>query len=434
MTWIELSPPDRERACALLTRLYHGRNRIHGKGVRVPKTFPVADLAWLEEVGLAPNQRTTLQHAKVVRTIVDAKQWVSIADGARAFMAGLGEGPPHGVLLEAALMAHRLPPHRRSSGRGSCRVCMMGGTETVDLAERFLAWHTSGSGIPGDPAWVVFGLERLRAAPVRRLSKEAKARMGAILHALDTLDADAPMGKAIEAVRALEVLGPDPKGWRARGVLETLAFAGLLDAPPHHGVAEAWVDFSTRDCRPSKYVEVEAPLSYWRGKDGVHWGHAKSILGISKAQAAKASPARIATVVKTRPKTKAPPAPKRLGRRLAEAGDVWGIRVREDTYVLVYVWEPGDGDRPYALVEFLDWIGPTPPDAAEVGTFGLRARYDGRWRMRVHSLHKTTGSVLVATGVPVPDDARPEPDRTAGGAAKELGWLADACFPELSEL
>ncbi len=116
----------------MLARLYHGRNRIHGKGVRVPKTFPADDLAWLEEVGLAPNQRTTLHHAKVVRTIIEAKERVSIADGACGFMASLGEGPPHGVLLEAALMAHRLPPHRRICG-GSCRVCMMSATATIDL-------------------------------------------------------------------------------------------------------------------------------------------------------------------------------------------------------------------------------------------------------------------------------------------------------------
>ncbi len=434
MTWIELSPPDRERACALLARLYHGRNRIHGKGVRVPKTFPAEDLAWLQEVGLAPNQRTTLHHAKAVRTIIDAKERVSIADGARAFMASLGEGPPHGVLLEAALMAHRLPPHRRVGSGGSCHVCMMSATETVDLAERFLDWHTSGSGIPGDPTWVVFGLERLEASPERRLSKDAKAKMGAILHALDNLDEDAPMGKAIEAARGLELLGPDPKGWRARGVLETLAFAGVLDAPPHRGVAEEWVDFSARDCRPSKFVEVEAQLSYWRGRHGVHWSHAKAVLGISKAVAAKANPARTITVGNKPKKAKAPPTVKRLKRRPAETGDVWGIRVREDTYVLVYVWDPGDGARPYARVEYLDWIGAVPPAATEVADLGLRARYDGRWQMCAHSLHKTTGSVLVATGVPPKTDTRPEPDRTPGGAAKELGWLADACFPELSEL
>lgn len=258
--------------------------------------------------------------------------------------------------------------------------------------------------------------------------------MGAILHALDNLDADAPMGKAIETVRGLEVLGPDPKGWRARGVLETLAFAGVLDARPHHGVAEEWVDFSTRDCRPTKFVEVEAPLSYWRGKHGVHWRHAKAVLGITKAVAAKATPVRAITASRTPEKAKVPPTVKRLKRRLAEAGDVWGIRVREDTYVLVYVWEPGDGTRPYARVEYLDWIGSVPPASDEVEGLGLRARYDGRWQMRAHGLHKTTGSVLVATGVSPKTDPRPEPDRTPGGAAKELAWLADACFPELSEL
>ena len=54
--------------------------------------------------------------------------------------------------------------------------------------------------------------------------------------------------------------------------------------------------------------------------------------------------------------------------------------------------------------------------------------------MRAHSLHKATGSALVATGIAAPNDSRPEPDRTSGGAAKDLSFLADACFPELDEL
>jgi|GEM_PF-2922677 len=434
---VELSEEDHERACELLARLYSVRNRIHGKGVRIPRTFPKDELAWLKSVGLAPNQRSTLKHSKVVAEIVAAADEVTIADGARAFIASLGQGPPHGVLLEAALLAHRLPAHRLSGRHGTCLVCMMDKTATVDVAEQFLSWHTEGSGIPGDPVWAVLGLERLRAAPVRRTSAESKARIGAILHTLDNLPDDAPMSGAIEAIQALGVLGEDPKGGRARGVLETLAFAGLLEAPPHRGIGADWVDFVERDRRPGKYIEVEAPLSYWRGRNGVHWGHAKAILGIGKATAAKASPPAPVRIPKKKAKTKRakkPPAARRLSRRPAEAGDVWAIRVREDTYVLVYVWEPGDGARPYARVEYLDWIGETPPETDHVAGLGVRARGKERWQMRAHSLHKATGSALVATGIAAPNDSRPEPDRTSGGAAKDLSFLADACFPELDEL
>lgn len=102
--------------------------------------------------------------------------------------------------------------------------------------------------------------------------------------------------------------------------------------------------------------------------------------------------------------------------------------------MLVYVWNPGSGARAYALVEYLDWIGPTPPEAEAVTGLSLRARRTERWQMRAHSLHKTTGSALIATGVAPPNDDRPEPDRTPGGAAKDLIYLADACFPELDEL
>ena len=436
MPIFELAANDRERACALLTRLYDSRNQIHGKGVRIPKTFPKDELAWLESVGLAPNQRTTLHHAKVVQRIVDAKHDVSIADGARAFIASLGEGPPHGVLLEVALLAHRMPAHRLRGNGGTCHVCMMDTTVTVDVAEQFHDWHTSGSGIPGDPTWAVLGLDQLRAHPVRRVSAEAKARMGAILHTLDNLPDEAPMGTAIEAIQTLDVLGDDPKGSRARGVLETLAFAGMLEAPPYRGIAAGWIDFIERDRRPNKYVEVEAPLSYWRGRDGVCWEHARAILGIDRRAAATAEPPRaVRPAKKATPKpANRPPAGPRSPRRPAKAGDVWAIRVREDTYVLVYVWHPGTGARPYARVEYLDWIGPTPPAADEVTSLGVRPRGKERWQMLAHSLHKTTGTALIATDISPPKRTGPEPDRTPGGAAKELAWLADACFPELAEL
>ena len=148
---IDLTASDRDRACTLLARLYQPRNKIYGKGVRVPRTFPADDLAWLEAVGLAPNQRKKLTHAAAVKAIVGARDAISIAEGARAFVATLGTGAPHGAFLELALMAHRMPSHRRSGGGGSCRVCMMDKEETVDRTEQFLDWHRSGSGIPGDP-------------------------------------------------------------------------------------------------------------------------------------------------------------------------------------------------------------------------------------------------------------------------------------------
>lgn len=440
---IELNDDDRERACALLARLYTPRNRIRGKGVRIPRTFPKAELAWLEDVGLAPNQRSELDHGKVVRQIRAARKTVSIQDGARAFLASLGRGAPQGMLLEVALLAHRMPSHPfRSSGpTGPCHECFMHASEVVDVAEQFLGWHTQGGGLAGDPKWAPLALRRLAAAPVARLDADAKGRIGVILHTLDNLPDDAPMGGAIQAVRALDVLGPDPKGWRAKSVLETLALAGLLDAPPYHGIADAWLPYIERDRRPNNRVEVEAPLSFWRGRHGVHWGHAKAVLAITRAQAAKAQATRPVAEApsKAKPRAKAkksgaPPGVRRQARRPAERGDVWAIRVREDTYVLVYVWEVLEPGRRFVRVEFLDWIGGTPPEAPAVGDLGLRARDQWRWQYKTHDLHSATGTVLVATDVAPTQDPRPEPKRVPGGSAKDLRWLADACFPELGEL
>lgn len=439
----ELDPSDLERACALLERLYDPKNVVYGKGVRIPRTFPADELSWLKARGLAPNQRTTVGHDTLVQRVVAARSRHTVADGGRTFVASLdGGGPPHGAFLEAALLAHRMPAHAFEpwGASQSCRVCGLERTLVRDAAEEFVDWHRSGTGIPGSVVWAALALEqwpRARARP----SKVARARMARILLVVDALPRTARAGAAITAVRALGFFGEEGRRNPAsRGVVETLAFAGVLEAPPHVGLGTRFVSFLERDARPSIRVEYDAPLGFWRGENGVNWTNARALLGLTKASAARHAELALPLPAAERPKparrqASAAKPVRGLPRRPAVAGDVWGVRLREDSWVLAYVWSTQrSGGRLWALVEYLDWFGHALPEAGALDGIGVRGRRDGRWQTRAHGLEKTSGLVLVAERVPPPRTREPPPESTPAGGAKDLKNLADWCFPELDRL
>lgn len=440
MTLPQLQAPDIERACALLERLYDPANVIHGKGVRIPRTFPRDDLAWLEEHGLSPNQRTKVDHDTFVERIVGAKRTRALAEGGRTFVATLDrDGPPHGAFVEAALLAHRMPAHafERWGASKSCRVCGLERVTVRDAAEEFLGWHGAGTGIPGDAAWAALALEMWPSGRARP-SKLARGRMARILLALDELPPKAHAGAAIAAVSALGFFAETRHAPASRGIVETLAFAGILEAPPHVGLATRFVSALERDARPSVRVEYDAPLGFWRGAHGVSWANARALFGITKASAARdaehAAPAEERPTPR-RPRTPVAKPARTLPRRPAEKGDVWGVRVREDSWVLVYVWKTQRGaGRHWALVEYLDWFGHALPETSALSPIGVRGRRDGRWQTRSHGLEKTTGLVLVAERVPAPKTSGPAPKSTPAGGASDLKSLADWCFPELDRL
>lgn len=442
VTLPNLEAADLERACALLERLYDQRNVIHGKGVRVPSTFAAADLAWLDERGLAPNQRTRVTHDALVTRIVKSKRTRSIADAARLFVASLdADGPPHGAYLEAGLLAARMPAHRFAGGAkssASCPICGLEREVVRDRAEEFMQWHRWGSGIPGDLPWTALALEQWPRGPAKP-SPAARRHLAAILLALDGLPPAARAGAAFSAVRTLGLFAEDRHGAASRSVVETLAFAGILEAPPHVGMATRFVSHRERDARPTVRTEVDAPLGFWRGANGVSWSNAKTLFGVTKAAATRdakrASPAAARRPPPRRSRPAAAKPVRGLPRRPAAAGDVWAVRVREDAWVLAYVWRTQrSGGRVWALAEYLDWFGSAPPEASALRGIGVRGRHDGRWQTRAHGLEKTTGLLLVAEKVPAPKTREPAPDRIPSGGAKDLIQLADWCFSELDEL
>ena len=145
---------ERAEAIALLARIYDRRNRKADGRVHVPTTFPADKLAWLEERGLAPNQRLAWTHDDIVKAVRGAR--VTVRAGAAAFVASLDGGPPHGAFLEAAQLAQALPVHDRTGD--VCGVCGLREDIAVDIAYAWLDWQRNGTGIPGDLVWVRIAL------------------------------------------------------------------------------------------------------------------------------------------------------------------------------------------------------------------------------------------------------------------------------------
>ncbi len=426
-----LAADEIARACELLTRLYY-RAPLHK--VHVPATFLPEDVDWLQARCLLPGSAVRLTHASLLTAVLSAKQQWSIEAGAQAFTASLdSDDPPHGAFLEAVLLAHLTPMHEFESRSKLCRVCGLEQVTDVDAAKDFLRWHTWGTGIPGSVPWACVALGELTSWLQRIPSETARGRLLTILHTLDTLPGTARVGAAVAAVSALGYFDEGKRHECSRGVVETLAFSGILEAPPHVGFATRFVSYAERDARPTVRTECDAPLGFWKGAHGVNWAAVKKLFGFDKDTQIPRLQAR--TRCRPRPhKPRSTPLKTSLKRRAPLVGDAWVVRLREDGFVLVYVWKvERKSQRSQALVEYLDWFGASVPAPNELPPLGVRGRKEGRWQMVAHRLDETSGIALVAQGLPGPATKLAAPDRTPVGSATELVYLARWCFPELDD-
>lgn len=421
-----LSPDDQTRALALLMRILDRRNRQRG-GWAIPPSVTASDLAWLSTQGLDPSASESVSHDEAIALLRASRERGSVAQGARAFVASLDEPHPHGCLLEATQLAHAMPEHRHTGSR-VCRECGLAGTLTLSPAECFLDWHSSGSGIPGDVRWALLALDQLPRWHQREPSPQATARLH---HVLQRLGSQAPTTRARAAARSLE--GDLLPSGHGLSVVETLGFAGVLDAPPHVGMATRYLPFRAREPRPSLRVEQDAPTGFWTGANGVNWTNAHALFGLREDAPLPALPPLVTPTTATRPAS--PRAASVLRRRPAEAGDLWALPVREGTWVLVYVWKIEPGPRPSALAEFVRPLVSLAPPTRVPADLVTQPRYDGRWQHWTSGLEKTTGSRLVGERVPPPavkDESGP-PSRIPRGSGKDLLHLCRSCYPELRD-
>jgi hypothetical protein len=290
-----------------------------------------------------------------------------------------------------------------------------------------LRWHEYGGGLPGSVLWAWYG-RRFVPESSTVLAAEGRALLSNALLAISALPAGATAAKAIKACQS--ATGHSARA--AQEIVETLAFAGILEAPPHVGMLSRFVSSRERDARPNMRVEFDAPLGFWRGHHGVNWAHAQQLFGVAKANA-PVSP-------RTHPSPKVSPSGGRgrgltarhrspVPRRPAASGDVWAVTVRQDAWVALFVWDVATTrGQTYALVEYLDWFGTEPTWSSppvQIRSDAHRARRP----MWLHGLHRLTGALLLAETQPPPHEAMPTA-RWHGGA-KDAAQLAVWCFPEL---
>ncbi|MCE9668106.1 hypothetical protein LY474_09800 [Myxococcus stipitatus] len=431
-----LSAEDTSRAVSLLKRIHDPRNAGAPGKPYIPRTMAASDVDWLRTVGLDPSAVITLSHDAVVKAVLSSGRGWSVEAGSQAFVSSLGgEEAPHGCFLEAVLLAHAMPPHALDapdpkSPTAWCRVCGLSPEETFEPSRFFLDWHRNGSGVPGTMDWMLVALAQRAEWGARTPTPRARALLARTLAVLDGLPPEASPSAAFEAVRGLGF-----SQGAARSLVETLAFVGVLEAPPHVGMATRFVSFAEREQRPTVRVEVDAPLGFWRGRHGVQWKNAEVLFGLRKdtppPPLEPAKPAKKVARKKAEPVATQKGRARTLPRRPPVAGDVWALRVREDAWVLVYAWSIQQTPRgPYALCEFVGEPSVECPTQVPAG-LKTRPRYDGRWQHWTSALEKTTGSALIAEKVAAPLTHDPLPDRVSFGSGKDLAWLSCHCFASL---
>lgn len=490
---IEQSPPyddavttedtttDRSTLVDLLARYRRvaaARSYDESRQLSLPRVTDAsrADAEILAAAGRPHDAVRTLGHDEAVAELRRlGTQW-SVAEAASVWVAGLWSAPwawrpaLTGTLLASRLPDHPFTPYGGDTAGGAhsvdgrspapdpiyastpstspCRVCGTQGTTDVAVTDAWSMRHLDGAPIDGDVVGHVLALNELEGHERPVPTEHDLWTFRAILTVLRTLPQGTSQSKARAALKQahlLDTVAPYAVG----SVLEELALVGVVATASRPGLAERWSDYSERDERPSVRVEVQAPLAWWSSSDGLRDHVLREVFeGLLPPETLSTDvdldsphptpvPARGATVAaaaRARERALSRPAttsvPRSVGSGPAAAGDVWAMRVAPDAWVTLYVWSVEElGGRPYARVEFLAGLSsafPSPAQRAEV-----QPRYDGRWWFFAHSLDKTPGTRRILQDAPAPTVTSPDPDRTSNGAAKNLGHLARACFPEL---
>lgn len=230
---------------------------------------PTATLAQAVNAGVMFDQPRVQDHDAWVSVALQAVDAVSIDVIGDAFVESLGT---RRLDLRSALssyaIARVLPEHPFAPSTGArprCTVCSQYPGPEQDLNvlnfERF-KW---GGVRRDDVRYIAFDLEQFARAP-RRGATATDRRIGVqLVEALRHLPAETTASQAIGSLTMV-------KGNKAeRGtILDVFGICGILQAPDHHGYRTTFVPADQRETPPQRFVDRAYPVSWWRGRHGVH--------------------------------------------------------------------------------------------------------------------------------------------------------------------
>ncbi len=429
----------------LLKQIYHGENRYFDTEEnryrhRIPARISAAMQAELAEAGRMPDRMYKPEHAALLDELYRLAGTWTLREAADAFLAGLWSAPLlWRCALPAKLISLVMPPHPHTPYGGSKDTCIICGfrEQAVDITGRWYGFMTGAMPLDGDPVGYVLALREMEQAGRRPVPTEYDIwTFRAILTVIRCAPPGARYAKIRDALHREKLL-PVSDRFVYGSLLESLALIGLLDTDDYPGMASRYTTYGKRDERPSVRVEVQAPLAWWNSSVGVNSAALQKIfpdrdcssVDLTNRPAPVPPPEQtIAGSLARRrlPRTVIPKSPD-AGSGPAAAGDVYGVRIRDDVWITVYCHRVKDGR---VLVEYLDGVFPEMPVKAQLRNT-VRPRGSGRWQADVTALDKTTGIRRIARDVPPPAAGAPGPERIPFVNAKELKRLAWWCFPDL---
>jgi hypothetical protein len=231
------------------------------------------EMAYLHSQGIHPESVLHITHAKAVarlRRAVCATDLRAVAD---AFIVGLH---PDRCVHRAALRAfaigmnfpaHTFQPANRQNPFPSCRTCGMYATQEVALALLELFRYRDGlCGFSNEPFNAAYALERFNPSEVPKPTADDFERINTLLEFIKNAAPDGSANTLAEEIRPV-VSG---NKYTRRHVLETLGYCSILETQDHKGYLDGWVKWLTNIRPPNQNNEMDLPVAWWSGKDGIN--------------------------------------------------------------------------------------------------------------------------------------------------------------------
>lgn len=407
---------------------------------KIPSGISDKQLSFLEKAGRLPGQIIYPNHNEIIRELRRLADAWTIHDAARTFVAGLWSAPfLWQCALPAKLLSLALPSHEHTPYGNSADTCAVCGFQdrAIDPAYLWYQRMTAGAPLDGEPVgyvWALREMEKLGKPPVP--TEYDLWTFRAVLTVIRQMPPKSRYSKVRDVLHREKLL-PTSSKYKCSSLLEILALIGILDTDAYPGMATEFTTYHKRDERPNVRVEVQAPLAWWDSSIGINEGNLQSLFGwmdcssVSLAERSEEIPERLQTLTealerKRLPRSVIPKSPD-VGKGPAQAGDVYGIRIRDDVWVTVYCHRI---EGRYAVVEYLDGVFDKMPIKDQI-KHSFRLRSGKRWQSRVSGIDRTTGVKRIARNIQPPVTELPEPERISFSAASDLNHLAWWCFGKL---
>jgi hypothetical protein len=246
-------------------------------GWKRERSTPSADLEYAIAAGYMFPSRSAETHQRQVERAIEARDGVSLADAASAFVASLGSRAlaQRSALGSLASIRH-LSPHPVRPPTHHCGDCGAGEDRVLDLDAFSFERQKWGGVRHGDVGYAAFDLELFGRSDQVEGSDGDAAILNAILDAARTSEAD---DRPRDLEQRIAPLFPSNKAER-EVVLAILAACGVFASSDHPGLMDVWVPIVDREPppKPSKN-DWQYPMFWWRGSLGVNEQAARNVFG-----------------------------------------------------------------------------------------------------------------------------------------------------------